>query len=643
MDRNTVIGFILILIILVIYSLYNYQNLQEQRKREQEKQKKEQIAGDTTSPAESASPPGQKQGDTSREKLTSQPQDDTTQNGIPASRSREFGPFAHAASGTVQYDTIENEKMVAIFSNKGGAIHKVRLKDYMRYDSLPLVLFDGDEKQLNYQFFTRGNKSIQTKNLYFSPSKSGSFSISGNEDHTISYKVELGDGQYLEQKYTLTGNTNLLDYEVNFVNLDQYLSPNAETVKLTWRQKLKKLEKSMTSSRRYSALYYKSPQGGLEHLSQSGSSEYSVDKPLDWISYKQQFFNATLIPRGDFFDQAKMRSTTNENSDYVKILKTDMEFPFNPGKDNYYSMKFYLGPNQYNTLANVEDGLQGIIPLAPDFFLFSWVSFINKWLIIPLFNFLNSFMTNFGIIILLLTLVIKTILFPLTYRSFKSMAKMKVIQPEIQELKEKYGDDQQKFGTEQWKLFQKAGVNPLGGCLPMLLQMPILISMYYFFPSSIELRQEGFLWAQDLSTYDSILHLGFSIPLYGDHVSLFTLLMFVSSILYAATNPQMSGGGSGPQAQMKWMPYIFPFMLLFIFNSFPAALTYYYFLSNIITYAQQFIIKRFIVSEEQIHEQIQEKKKQPAKKSKFQQRLEDIAKQQQEKQQEIQKKKKKKK
>ncbi len=454
--------------------------------------------------------------------------------------------------------------------------------------------------------------------------------------------VQLGPKQYMEQKYTFKGNSYQIDYEVNFINLDQYLAPSSESVQLTWKQNLRQLERSMTSSRRYSALYYKYLNEDLEHLSQSGSASYEIDKPLKWISYKQQFFNTTLIAKEKLFEKAELKSTTEQESKFVKKLKSTIELPLEQGKDNYYSMKLYIGPNKYDKLAKVSKGLEGVIPLGPDFFLFSWVSVINKWLIIPIFDFLNGYFTNFGIIILILTLFIKTILFPLTYRSFKSMAKMKVIQPEIQELKEKYGDDQQKFGTEQWKLFQKAGVNPLGGCLPMLLQMPILIGMYYFFPSSIELRQESFLWAQDLSTYDSIINLGFTIPLYGDHVSLFTLLMFVSSILYAATNPQMSGG-SGPQAQMKWMPYIFPFMLLFIFNSFPAALTYYYFLANMITYGQQFIIKRFIISEEQIHEQIQEKKKQPAKKSNFQQKLEDIAKQQQNKQQEIQKKKKKKK
>ncbi len=275
-----------------------------------------------------------------------------------------------------------------------------------------------------------------------------------------------------------------------------------------------------------------------------------------------------------------------------------------------------MGPNHYQTLKKMDIELEDVINLGSG--IMAWVAIFNKYLIIPIFNFLEVFVGNYGLIILILTLIIKVILFPLTYKSYVSQAKMKLLKPELDELKEKYKDDQQGFAQAQMKLWGKAGVNPLGGCLPMLLQMPILVAMYYFFPSSIELRQEKFLWADDLSTYDSILNLPFNIPFYGDHVSLFTLLMTVTSIIYAVSNARLTGQQDGP---MKYMPYIFPIMLLGIFNSFPAALTYYYFLQNVISYGQQWIIKQFFVDEKALHKQMQEKKTKPTNPNSFSNRF----------------------
>ena len=294
-------------------------------------------------------------------------------------------------------------------------------------------------------------------------------------------------------------------------------------------------------------------------------------------------------------------------------------------------MQFYFAPNNYQSLKRLGNyDLEKIIPLGVG--IFGAISSpINKFFIIPLFNFLNRFFTNYGLIILIMTFLLRIILFPLSYRSFVSAAKMRVLKPEIDELKERYKDDQQKFGQEQLKLFRSAGVNPLGGCIPALLQFPILAAMYTFFPLSIELRQESFLWAKDLSTYDSIYNFGFSIPFYGNHISLFTIIMTVTSILFAIYNNQLSG----VTGQMKYMAYIFPVMLLGIFNNLPAALTYYYSLTNIIAFGQQFIIKNYIIDEGAIHRRIQENKKKPVKKSRFQERLEEMTKAQQQQKKKI--------
>jgi YidC/Oxa1 family membrane protein insertase len=307
-------------------------------------------------------------------------------------------------------------------------------------------------------------------------------------------------------------------------------------------------------------------------------------------------------------------------------MTAELFLPYKHTQRNDYAMQFYFGPNKYEDLRKLGNGMEGIVPLGWGFF--SWFAApINRYCIIPLFDLFSMFISNYGIIILLMTVLIKVVLMPFTYRSLLSAAKMKVIKPEIDELKAKYKDDQAKFGQEQLKLFQKAGVSPLGGCLPMALQLPFLVAMYSFFPISIELRQKAFLWATDLSSYDSIYNFphGFSLPWYGDHVSLFTLLMTATSILTAVYNNQLNS----VSGQAKWMQYIFPIMLLGIFNNLPAALTYYYFLSNVITFGLQWIVQNYFLDHAAIHKQIQERKKMPAKKkSGFLARLEEMQREQ---------------
>jgi len=616
MDRNTVIGFVLIGLILIGYSYYNFEQAKELEKKKPKTKKEAPAKTDTGTEALNTT---DTLSETNAEIVA---ENDSAKK---AAITENYGAFAGGLEGTETYSTVENADLKITFTNKGGNIYSVELKNYKTYDKLPLILFDGAENQQNYSFYLNNNRSINTRELFFQQ-KNIVKDAEGNQ--TVSFLLSAGEGKYFEQQYIIPAKGFDIKYNINLAGLNDVIKDNAKQINFTWNRTIRKVEQDKEFENRYTQLQYSYTNEEDELLSETENEEKSLATDVRWIAAKQQFFNTTLIYKEGFGD-VKLKSTLDvKNASVLKTFETDAYLPYNHQKTQQYEMVWYIGPNRYQTLKKFDLGLETLIPLGTG--VMSWVSVFNKWLIIPIFNFLEKFVGNYGIIILILTLIIKFILFPLTYKSYKSAALMKALKPELDALKEKYADDQQKFGTEQWKLYQQAGVNPLGGCLPMLLQMPILIAMYYFFPASIELRQESFLWAHDLSTYDTIFNLPFNIPFYGDHVSLFTLLMTVTSILYAVTNNQMMGTGTQPGMEMmKYMPYIFPVMLMGMFNSFPAALTYYYFLQNIISYGQQWSIKKWFIDEDALHKQIQENKKKPVKKSMFQQRLEDMTKQQQ--------------
>ncbi|MGM0613874.1 MAG: membrane protein insertase YidC, partial [Bacteroidota bacterium] len=354
----------------------------------------------------------------------------------------------------------------------------------------------------------------------------------------------------------------------------------------------------------------------------------------EWLSFKQRFFNSMLWSKDNSIESADLKTVTQvEDPDpslhYLKTMEAELSVNYKSARDNTAQFAFYFGPNEYPRLNKHKLDMEQMIPLGWGFFLLNW---INRFAVIPVFNYLEGFNFNYGIIILILTILLKLLLFPIAYKTYMSSAKMRVLKPEIEEINKKYPkkDEAMKKQQATMALYKKAGVNPMAGCLPMLLQLPILIAMFRFFPSSIELRGESFLWASDLSTYDSILSLPFSIPFYGDHVSLFTLLMAISTVLYTWVNQQnMNTGQQMPG--MKTMMYLMPVMLLFIFNNYASGLSYYYFLANVITFIQMIVIRNFIVDEDAIRAKIQANKKKPVKKSKFQQRLEEAQKQQKKK------------
>lgn len=529
-----------------------------------------------------------------------------------------FGVFATVAEGEQKFYFIENELVKVKLSTKGGKVASVQLKTYKTFDGKPLILFDGDSTAFGLNFFAQ-NRNIATNNLFFKAINE-SFSVAGKERKSLTMRLNAGNNRYLDYKYTLEGNSYLVKLDISAVNLNDLVASNTNYLEMEWKQSLPNQEKDMDNQRASTATYYKYTDDDVEELSKSDDEQKSLKTKVKWVAFKQQFFTSVIIADQSFDKPTDITSMTNEESTTeVRYMAANFTIPYEHRSVENFGLQFYFGPNHFQTLKKIGFDLQKLIPLG--WGILGWV---NTLLVIPIFNFLNSFDMSYGLIILILTIVIKLILLPLTYKSYISTAKMKVLKPEVDEIQARKGEDPMKTQQEMMALYKKAGVNPLGGCIPMLLQMPILIALFNFFPSSIELRQEAFLWADDLSTYDSVLDLSFSIPGYGNHVSLFTLLMTLSTLLYTYANNQMT---VGTNPQMKWMMYLMPLIFLGFLNNYSAGLSYYYFLANMISFGQQYLF-RALVDEKAIHAKIQENKKRPqtTKKSGFQQRLEQMAK-----------------
>ncbi len=604
MDKNSIIGLSIIGLLIVGYSIFTQPSKEElaAARHKQDSIAALQLEEKVKDTIQQAAPLTAVSSDSS----FSIPNDSIIAN----NEKQQFGAFYEAAKGTEQLLTLENSKIKVEISSKGGRIRAIELKDYKSWQGKPVRLFSSDSSVFNLTLSAQ-NRIINTEALFFQASGSN-----GNKK-SVTMRLPAGDNKYIEYVYTLEDDSYLVDYKINVVGLQDLISQNAGYINLDWKDQLIREEQSLSSEREASTVYYRFAEEDVDFISYTKDEKQSLKTKVKWISFKQHFFNVTLIAENSF-DSPVVETFTEKNKDYVKSMSASFALPYERKQVQSYNMRFYAGPNHYQSLKKIDDlNLEKLIPLG--WGIFGWV---NKYLVIPTFNFLNSFDINYGIIILLLTVLVRIILLPLTYGSFKSQAKMKVLQPEMAEINEKFKDDAMKKQQEVMSLYKKAGVNPLGGCIPGLLQLPILIAMFRFFPASIELRQEPFLWAHDLSTYDSILNLPFTIPFYGAHVSLFTLLMTVSTLIYTRMNMQMS---SAMNPQMKWMMYLMPILFLGFFNNYSAGLSYYYFLSNIFGFGQQYLFKAF-VDEDAIHRQIQENKKKPVKKSGFQARLEQMAK-----------------
>ena len=544
------------------------------------------------------------------------------------------GSFAASLTGTEQLVTLENDSLKVELSTKGGIIARATLKGYKTWKAPQLVLFDKGDN--DYSFTLSNNtQRFETKNFYFEPQKLN--------DSTVLMNLQLEGGAQWGLKYTLIPGSYMVRMEMVQKGMTSIIPLNINLVDLDWHQKISRHEFGKTFEERNSGIYYKfsGKDGEVKYTKESGNDEKEVQDKLKWVSAKNQFFSTVLIT-DSIFSSAKMTSNDTQDTpdyeNYLKDVNIHTMVPYSSDKPVPASFYFYLGPNRYHMLSSYDKyspkedlKLTHLIPLG--WKLFRW---INTGVIIPVFDWLGKFMTNYGLIILVLTIIIKIVLSPLTYKSYISQAKMRILAPDIAAINEKYPNQEDALKKQQktMELYRQAGANPMGGCLPMLLQMPILIAMFTFFPSCIELRGQSFLWANDLSAPDKIIQWGTHIPiissLFGNHVSLFCLLMTVTNILYTwmTTKSQPS---SQSMPGMKWMMYLMPLMFLFFFNNYASGLSYYYFISLLITILQTYSC-RFFITEDKVRATMAANAAKPKKKSKWAQRLEEAQKMQQQQQ-----------
>ena len=530
---------------------------------------------------------------------------------LDVARRVKYGALATMTVGEEETLTLENDLIQVEISSKGAQVKKVILKEYKSWKMEPLELFNEKSSKMDFIIESK-NGPLNLDDIYFSSTTESGQNEEGIKTQTLTLKAGTESGQIL-QSFTLADGS----YEVKkSFEVERYQGViTGNSLSLNWEDQVIAQEMNLSESRRQARLNYYTTSGSFDNLGAGDDLEQeTIAEPVKWLSFSQRFFTAGMIADTDF-QNVSVTQSTPEDSTIVRTMATNLSIPLQDGKAGF---TYYFGPDEYKTLKKVTPGFEDNVDMG--YFFVSWV---NKYIIVNLFAFLEKFFTNYGVIIVIIVFLIKLALFPLTYKSYIGMAKMRVIKPEIDELKEKYGDDATKMQQEQMKLFSKLGVSPISGCLPMVLQMPFLFAMFFFFPNAIELRQESFLWATDLSTYDTFFNLPFTIPFYGSHVSLFTLLMTVSQIIYTHFNNQLTTA-TGP---MKNLGYIMPVMFMFILNSYPAGLSFYYFVSNMVTFGQQALIKLF-VDDDKIRAKVEESKAKNVnkKKSKFQQKLEDAMK-----------------
>lgn len=645
-DKKTIIGLVLIF---AVFGVWMYVSQPSEEERAKIKQKQDSAiaasmrAEQEAEKAERLSEDAEKKEQADIKQLAQAAEgNDSLATEARRILSNQFGAFSEAALNKEQHLTIENELLKADLTSLGANIEQVTLKEYKTYykDSVRFFTENGNSYGLNLSI---GSKVLRTNELNFEifvndkPYTEGEkLSVKGNDSLVVSMRLYANADTLtrnrgcLEYRYTLRGNDYRIGYSIITHNLEKVIT-DRNTLEFVWDSKLRLKEKDGSVERKNSSIYYLL-KDEVEYLKENGTDDQKEENgiPIKWVSFKQQFFSTAIIAEStNDFAYAKMQTITEkgQHDKYLRTMKADLNIPFDGDKEYFkYDMNFFFGPNKYSVVSDYNIDMEQIIPLGWGFFLLHW---INRFVVLPVFNFLQQFGWSMGIIILVLTILVKLVLFPLAYKSYSSSAKMRVIAPEVQKINEKYPKQEQAMQKQQaiMNLYKRAGINPMAGCLPMLLQFPILVAMFRFFPASIELRQQSFLWADDLSSYDSILDLPFNIPFYGAHISLFCLLMTVAQIFYTKiTMKQQPQNNAMPG--MKFMMYFMPVMMLFILNSQSAALNYYYLISLCITFIQMFAIQKSI-NGEKVLKRLEANSKKPLKKSKWQQRIEALEKQNQ--------------
>ncbi|MVN22603.1 membrane protein insertase YidC [Mucilaginibacter arboris] len=604
MDRNTFTGLFLILVILV-GSTFLLKPSQEEIKKEQQRKTLDSLrkinGGKLKAPTTNAS--------------------FTPQKTVIADSAVLKGPLGNAITAAPKLVTLENKELKVTLSTQGGRILSVELKNEKTFDKKPLILLSPEQSKFGLSLNVEG-KQIQTNDLNFIPS-APALNVSGKDSSTLTMHLAYGVNQSIDYVYSLKGEGYKVGYTLILNNMNNVVNARNNQVTLDWEASLRKQERDMKMERTYSTVYLEDTEGGINDLSLTKDDQKNfTDKKIQWVSFKQRFFSNVLITK-DGFTSADVAVATDINSNDVKQMSAKMQLPYSGAASVSYPMEFYFGPNRFSTLKAQGYHLERQIDLG-------WgpLKYINRFAVLPVFNFLKAFNWNYGLIILVLTVLLKLVLFPLTYKSYLSMAKMRVLKPEMDEIKGKVGEDNPTLLQQEYlKLYKKAGVNPLGGCLPLVIQMPIILAFFRFFPNLFELRGQSFLWMHDLSTYDSVISFPLIPFLNWDHISLMCLLMTISTLIQTYFNNQTSGA----TGQMKYIGYITPLIFFGVLNSYPAGLNYYYFCANILTFSQQYFI-RLMVDDKKIHTQIQENKKKPEdpnkKKSGFAAKMEELMRQQ---------------
>ncbi len=623
MNKNNVIGWILIAAIMVGYMFYQSKQI--------EKQQAYQAQLDSIAQAESLAQWKLDSAWAAEHPVDTVSTAQASQAGAPRQAAVYRDSLLEASSKAEgQLLTLSNGKLVLTINTKGAQPWSALLPEYTNYGGSDLYLFKEGDSELNFSVFT--NQNISTKDFVFE--------VASQTDSSAVLRLPLAAGGYIQQEYTLHPDSYMVDHALSFVGMDEVIPRNVSVFDMDWHVTVPRMEKGYKNESTYSKLdYYFSGEKKPVEIGRGRNASKRIDNRLSWFAFQQQFFSVIMRSKEEFASGEVSIGFIPQDDPSQKLMTcaASMRSDLRHGPDVRYENEIYLGPNQFYTLKSFGQKYEKIIPLG------GWlVGWFTRFVIIPLFNWLHKGIANFGIIILLMTIFIKIVVFPFAYKSYSSSAKMQALKPELDKLNAKYPNQEDAVKKQQatMDLYKRAGISPMGGCLPMLLQFPILWAMFRFFPASIELRQQSFLWADDLSAYDSILNFGFNIPLLGDHLSLFALLMAVSMFFYSKVTMQGQSTGDDPNAKMmRFMSvWMMPIMMFFICNNLSSGLSYYYLLSNLITMIETFVIKKWFVHPEEIRARLAATAGKPVQKSKWEQRLEEAQKMQRQMEKERQKK-----
>ena len=567
MDKNTLVGFILIGAVLIGFSIYNRPSQEEMERARRYQDSIQTIAQQETA------------------KLDAEAAAKSTQALTLDSTSL----FFEANQGTEQFTTLENNLVKVTFSNKGGRVVSATLKDYKDQQGQPLTLFNEKESAMNFAFEGK-NENILTEDLFFQPTNV--------TDSTITMRLQTTGAGYIDFAYRLLPESYMVDFNVRANGMQNVFPAALKTVNIGWSQRARQQEKGFDFEQRYTSLTYKPVDDGSDYLSEMSDDKETFEEPMQWIAFKNQFFSSVLIANQNFENVTLESVIQKEGSGYMKDYTADMTTFFDPTGKKATELQMYLGPNHFKTLLATNDLVinQEEDPELEDLVYLGWplVREINRWFTINLFDWLSGWGLNMGLVLLLMTFIVKAIVYPATYKSYMSSAKMRVLKPYIEKINAKYPnqEDALKKQQETMQLYSEYGVSPMGGCLPMLIQMPVFMALFFFVPNAIELRQESFLWAPDLSTYDDVINWGVNIPFLGDHLSLFCLLFSVTNILNTWYMMKQQDTGQQQMPGMKIMMYLMPVMFIFIFNSYSSGLNYYYFISGLIGILTTIILRK---------------------------------------------------